>query len=84
VLFQYQQRISKTSISSFRAEAIGVLSALKETYFTFQQQQVTWTLYCDNLSVIKRLKYIQHQEPKIEWIDSDILLAIKKYIPRGG
>jgi Reverse transcriptase-like len=84
VLFQYQQRISETSISSFRAEAIGVLSALKETYFIIQQQQVTWTLYCDNLSVIKRLNYIQHQEPKIEWIDSDVLLAIKKYIPKGG
>jgi hypothetical protein len=84
LLFQYQQRISETSISSFRAEAIGVLSALKETYFIIQQQNVTSTLYCDNLSVIKRLNYIQHQEPKIEWINSDVLLAIKKYIPKGG
>jgi hypothetical protein len=60
------------------------LSALKETYSTIHRQQVTCTLFCDNLSVIKRLKHIQHHGPKIEWTDSGVLIAIKKHKPPVG
>ena len=84
ILAQHQERTSELNISSFRAEAMGVLDALKTLHTTILQQKLQWTLHCDNQAVIKRLEHIKHHDPKFEWTDSDVLREIKKYMPPGG
>jgi ribonuclease HI len=40
-------------------------------------------LYCDNKAVIHRLNTIIHRQPSTGWTDYDILIQIRKELPRN-
>jgi Reverse transcriptase (RNA-dependent DNA polymerase) len=84
IIQQHQARIHENYISSFRAEAFGVYSALQQLSEVLVTKKLRWTLYCDNQALIHRLKTIYKYEVNHEWIDSDILQNIKTLLPSKG
>jgi hypothetical protein len=71
-------------MSSFRAEAYGVFSALQEMSYAIQHHDANWTLFCDNKALIYRLQSMQSGIYNPEWIDSDVLHSIKYVTPKKG
>ena len=59
IISQQSAKIQEQNISSYRAEAIGILYAIK---FIQQHQEniQKWTLYCDNQALINRLAAIEN------------------------
>jgi ribonuclease HI len=80
---QQSARIQEQNISSYRAEAIGILYAIK---FIQQHQEniQKWTLYCDNQALINRLASIEDQDIPFEWQNSDIIYSIQQEKPPNG
>jgi hypothetical protein len=84
VIYQQHQRLPFKSLSSFRAEAYGVFSALTTLYTEILQYKSKWKLYCDNQALIFRLQSMQLNIYNPEWIDSDVLHSIQEHIPPQG
>jgi hypothetical protein len=84
ILHKFKQRLKENGISSFRAEAYGVCSALTTLHSSQTIQYSRWKLYCDNKALIQRLLSLQQKKFNSEWIDSDILKVISDHIPPNG
>ena len=83
IIHQHSSRIEELNISSYRAEAFGILDAMK---FLHHHQQFIqeWIIYCDNKALITRLQSLEDQEIPYEWQDSDMLYEIQKYLLLDG
>jgi ribonuclease HI len=77
IITQQSARMKEQNLSSYRAEAIGILYAIK---FIKQHQEniPKWTLYCDNQALINRLTSIEDQDIPFEWQDSNIIYNIQQ------
>jgi endonuclease/exonuclease/phosphatase family metal-dependent hydrolase len=84
VLERQKERIAEWNNTSFRAEALGVLAALRSLHSEIKKCDAQWKFYCDNQALIKRLQHIQTGKVQYEWTDSDVLMSIKNYIPDKG
>jgi hypothetical protein len=65
-------------------EALGICAFLQKFHNEIQQSQISWTLSCDNQVATHSMNYKQNHQVNFEWKDSDVLLAIKQYIPERG
>jgi hypothetical protein len=84
VIVSHSARIEAEDISSYQAEAHGILDAISTLQnHVFEVQQ--WILYCDNQALVERLQIIQsEQETPPEWTNSDIIELIRqKVLPNG-
>jgi Reverse transcriptase-like len=84
ILHKFKQQLQENGISSFRAEAYGVCSALTTLHSSQTIQYSRWKLCCDNKALIHRLLSLQQKKFNLEWIDSDILKVISDHIPPNG
>jgi ribonuclease HI len=76
-----QGQVTHNNLRSHRVELEGCLGALKLTKTIPGIQSCT--LYCDNKAVIHRLNTIIHRQPSTGWTDYDILIQIRKELPRN-
>jgi Reverse transcriptase-like len=63
IITKYSNKIEENNISSYRAEAYGILDAI-EFIHQFKDQIREWSLYCDNEALIKQLQ-ASHDTDKI-------------------
>jgi hypothetical protein len=83
-LTQKNTRLQDIHISSFRAEALAVLSVFQHHGKQINEKSVSWNLFCDNKALIHRLQHMQHSEINVEWIDSNVLQVISNCMPQNG
>jgi ribonuclease HI len=79
-LASQQCQVTHNNLSSYRVELEGCLGAIKLTNTIPGIQSCT--LYCDNKAVIHRLHTIIHRQLSTGWTDYDILIQIRKELPR--
>jgi ribonuclease HI len=84
IIVKKQEKIKEYNISSYRAEIMGILSAITYVKQAILNTQTTWELDCNNNVAIQRVTYPQQNQPSIEWLDSDILYAIKQNMQSRG
>jgi ribonuclease HI len=80
-LASQQGQVAHNNLSSYRVELEGCLGALKLTKKPLNIHSCI--LYCNNKVVIQRIKTITHRQPSIGWTDYDILIQIRKKLPRN-
>jgi hypothetical protein len=84
VIVSHSARIEEENISSYQAEAFGILNAITMLQnHVFEVQQ--WVLYCNNQALVERVQAVQGNiqiPPK--WKDWDIIESIRqKVLPNG-
>ena len=84
ILMTRNERIKEDNITSYRAELIGILSALQCNHDIITKYALKWDFYCDNLAAINQIQHIQITGVNVEQSDSDILYSIKQYTPKYG
>ena len=84
IIDEHSSRLHESNISSFRAEAFGILSVLQKHAHHIKSEKISWNLYCDNKSVIQRAQQLQTSTLNVEWSDSDVLKVIQDNLPQLG
>jgi len=84
VLYIKSERIQAYNITSYRAELIGILSALQFISILTRKTTLTWELHCDNQAAINQINQLNLQPIQFEQNDSDILYSIQNYITNKG
>jgi hypothetical protein len=80
----HASKIEELEISSYRAEAYGILDVI-ELIHHFQDQVEEWILFCDNEALINQLKLSQEiDEIPSKWNNCNIISIIKEKVIAGG
>jgi ribonuclease HI len=80
-LASQQGQVTHNNLRSYKVELEGCLGLLKITKTISSIQSCK--LYCDDRAVIHWLNTIIHRQPSTGWTDYDILIQMRKELPRN-